>query len=82
MSNFRFRVDETSDLIKRGKHKVKKHPKKHQCGLWSDSCGACREPETSAPVALGSSPELSAFTMSLAPPVHPSPIFLTDTENL
>jgi len=21
------------------------------------------------------------FTMSLAPPVHPSPIFLTDTEN-
>jgi len=34
------------------------------------------------PVALGSSPELFAFTMSLAPPVHPSPIFLTDTENL
>jgi len=25
---------------------------------------------------------LSAFTVSLAPPVHPSPIFLTDTENL
>jgi len=34
------------------------------------------------PVALGSSPELSAFTVSLAPPVHPFPIFLTDTENL
>ena len=26
--------------------------------------------------------KLSALTMSLAPPVHPSPIFLTDTENL
>ena len=38
--------------------------------------------ETRPPVALGSSPELFAFTMSLAPPVHPSPIFLTDTENL
>jgi len=37
--------------------------------------------ETRPPVALGSSPELSAFTMSLAPLVHPSPIFLTDTEN-
>jgi len=32
--------------------------------------------ETRCPVALGSSPELSAFTMSLAPPVHPSPISL------
>ena len=40
--------------------------------------------ETRPPVALGSSPELSAasFTMLLAPPVHPSPIFSTDTENL
>jgi len=35
--------------------------------------------ETRPPVALGSSPELFAFTMSLAPPVHPFPIFLTDT---
>ena len=33
------------------------------------------------PVALGSSPVLFAFTMSLAPPDHPSPICLTDTEN-
>jgi len=31
---------------------------------------------------LGSSPELSAFTMSLALLVHPSPIFLTHTEKL
>jgi len=38
--------------------------------------------ETRPPVVLGSFPELSAFTMSLAPPVHPSPIFLTGTENL
>ena len=38
--------------------------------------------ETRPPVALGSSPELFVFTMSLAPQVHPSPIFLTDTENL
>jgi len=42
----------------------------------------CGRLETRRPVALGSSPELSTFTMSLAPPVHPSPIFLTDTENL
>ena len=28
--------------------------------------------ETRSPVAQGSSPELSTFTMSLAPPVHPS----------
>ena len=34
------------------------------------------------PVAQGSSPELSAFTMLLAPLAHPSLIFLTDTENL
>jgi len=34
------------------------------------------------PVALGSSLELSTLTMLLAPPVHPPPIFLTDTENL
>jgi len=27
-------------------------------------------------------PTRVAFTVSLAPPVHPSPIFLTDTENL
>jgi len=33
------------------------------------------------PGRLGSSPVLFAFTMSLAPPVHPSPILLTDTEN-
>ena len=38
--------------------------------------------ETKPPVALGSSSELFAFTMSLVPPVHPSSIFLTDTENL
>jgi len=38
--------------------------------------------ETRPPVALGSSFVFSAFTLSLAPPVHPSPIFLTDTENL
>jgi len=38
--------------------------------------------EMMPPVALGTGSELSAFTMSLAPPVHPSPIFLTDTENL
>jgi len=37
--------------------------------------------ETRPPVALRTSPELFAFTMTLAPPVHPSPIFLTDTEN-
>jgi len=34
--------------------------------------------ETRPPVALGSSPELFALIMSLAPPVHPIPIFLTD----
>ena len=36
------------------------------------------------PVALGSFPawELFLFTMSLAPPVFPSPIFLTDTYKL
>ena len=33
-------------------------------------------------VALGSFSELSTFTMSLAPPAPPSPIFLTDTETL
>ena len=33
--------------------------------------------ETRPPVALGSSPELSAFTMSLASPVQPSPTLLT-----
>ena len=33
-------------------------------------------------VALGSSPVPSAFAMSLAPPVHPSPIFLTYTRKL
>jgi len=38
--------------------------------------------EMRPPVALGSSPELFAFPMSLAPPVHSSPIFLTDTPNL
>ena len=38
--------------------------------------------DTRPPVALESSPELSAFTISPAPPVHPSPFFLTDTENL
>jgi len=38
--------------------------------------------QTRPPVALGSSPELFAFTKSLALLVHPSPIFLTDTENL
>jgi len=38
--------------------------------------------ETRPPVALGSSQGLFAFTMSLALPVHLSPIFLTDTENL
>jgi len=38
--------------------------------------------ETRPPVALGSSSKLSAFTMSLAPPVHPPLIFLSDTENL
>jgi len=30
--------------------------------------------KTRPPFALGFSPELSAFTMSLAPPVHPSPV--------
>ena len=40
--------------------------------------------EKRPPVALGSeaSPGLFAFTMSLTPPVHPSPIFLTNTENV
>jgi len=33
-------------------------------------------------VALGSSPELSACTMLIAPPFPLSPIFLTDTEVL
>jgi len=37
--------------------------------------------ETRPQVFLGS-PELSAFTLSLAPPFHPSPIPLTETENL
>ena len=38
--------------------------------------------ETRPPVALGSFSELFAFTMSLASPVSPSLIFLTDTETL
>jgi len=60
-------------------------------GNWSSSLSVCcfvlltrgwGRLETRPQVALGSSPELSAFTIPLAPPVHPSPIFLTDTENL
>jgi len=86
MFDFRFQVDETSDLTETAEHLKKhsttaiqseKHQKRKQWGLWSDSCGArkllgkspstCRAPETMPPVALGSSPDLSAFTMSLAP---------------
>jgi len=41
-----------------------------------------RKIRNEAPVALESFTVLFSFSLSLAPPVHPSPIFLTDTENL
>jgi len=90
MSDFRFRVEETSDLTKKRIHskkhsttalQIEKHQKKPVGALvrllWRAAAAGlkhlrllrARNEASSCP----GSPELPAFTMSLAPPVHPPP---------